>query len=140
MGPIIDYDTSSTLSLTLEARPWEVSTRTIGADDIAASGIPEAFVVRTDRMRRLTLRFLESEWPSVEAWLDWARGSGQSFAFTFDPTDEYSEALVYLEAPRISEDVAPRRNGEYRWMLELDVTLRTTDGTPFPGTWVSQED
>jgi hypothetical protein len=142
MIPRVDWGTTDTFTFSLPARPWAPRTRTIGADDIAASGIPEAFVVRVDRIRRMTLRFTEAEWVSgVEPWLNYARGSGQPFVFAFDGTREESESTVYLEAPRISDgDMEPTRDPDFRWVLEIDISLRTESGGQFPGLWDIDEE
>jgi len=142
MTPRVDWATSDTFTFSLPAREWAPSTRHVGADAIAASGIPEAFVVRTDRMRRLTLRFSEAEWvDEVEPWITWARTSGQAFTFAFDADDPTTEVEVYLESPRITDgDVQPTRDSGYLWSMELDVTLRTEDGSQFPGTWANEEE
>jgi hypothetical protein len=89
------------------------------------------------RLRKYTLqmqlRFLESEWPGVKAFVAWAQG-GESFLWypgSNDPEQEPEPLTVYLELPRVATIVSPVRDGDYLSMFTLSITLSRMD-QPWP--------
>lgn len=125
--PKVVYN-STTLLFTRPARPWIPGTQGVGAGRAeSAAGVPSVWVTRRDRLLSVPLRFTESEWPSVRAWLVWAMDGGGSFAF-YPDQNEATSYTVYLVSPSIADEVAPSR-GEHFGEMELTVKIRTTAGT-----------
>lgn len=121
--PDITYD-AYYLRLSLPCRPWVTASRGIGGVEVSAAGVPAAYEVRRDQIARVSLRFREWEWPQVQAWIEWAQRTAQPFRFRFDWDHSETEYLAYLDAPRMGEDVAPRRSTEFPEAMEIDVELR----------------
>lgn len=116
---------ATTLDLSLPCMPWEPEDRPIGGMDRTASGVPVGYVQRVEPLLHTTLRFTESEWPDVSAWLRYAM-SGQSFTFRLDQADAATAGTYYLESPSIeSGSVRPTRD-QYPGVFQLAVTLRRT--------------
>jgi hypothetical protein len=123
--PKVVYN-SITLLFTLPCRPWISTTRGVGAGkEESAAGVPSVWVTRREYPLRVPLRFLESEWPSVRAWLVWAMDGGGSFSF-FPDQSVGTSYTCYLVRPTTDEDVVPSPDPEYPKARELEVTVRRT--------------
>jgi hypothetical protein len=121
--------------------PWEAELGGEGGDDIAASGIPEAYQIRADEIVHLTLRFEEDEWPEVREWLRWSRNSGQPFQFRLMADEAGTEYEVYLHSPRWSEgNVRPTRDAQFPGLYRIDVSLRTENGQLINTLWTDHWD
>lgn len=118
---------ATTLTFTIPPRTWRPGTVAVGAgSETSASGVPAAWVTRRDYTLRIPLRFTESEWPAVRAWLEYAQAGG---SFDVYPDSAAVTAYTcYLAEPRIDEPLEPDP-GEYFGSMELSVLVRTTAGT-----------
>lgn len=128
--PRIAYGAGPTvLLLTLPCSRWDPEDRPIGGIDETASGVPVGYLIRTEPLLHLTLRFTEAEWPSIVAWIR-AVITGAAFTFRLDQNDALTEATYYLEAPSLKGgDVRPTRNASFPLVYELAITLRRTTDT-----------
>lgn len=118
-----------TLTTTISVKPWTPMNRTIGGQRIAASGVPASYVVRTDHLLDVTLRFYESEWSAVENLIAFGQ-SAQSFLWYPEATSGAS-VEVYLDAPAYGDTVTPTRDAEFPRVMEVTLTLRGV-GTVVP--------
>jgi hypothetical protein len=125
-----------TPSLPVE-RPWRVSSGGVGGHAVAASGIPESYVVRVDGLVQVNVRCLESEWPQLLAWVQWMRASGQPAPFRFYHNEPATEHLVYLHHPTWQDgDIEPEPSTQSRGSYGLTLTLRrSTIGQHFLTPW-----
>lgn len=121
--PDIEWDTYL-LRLSLPCRPWTPVSRGVGGSETSAAGIPAAYEVRRDRLLRVTLRFFEWEWQQVEAWLEWAQRTARTSRVRLDRDRPETEYTVYIEAPAMGAEIAPRRSAEFEAAMEIDVELR----------------
>ncbi|MDQ3273626.1 MAG: hypothetical protein M3Q39_00990 [Actinomycetota bacterium] len=122
--PKIVYNAVALL-FTFPARPWGSGSVGIGAGkEESAAGVPSVWVTRREYPLRVPLRFYESEWPAVRAWLVWAMDGGGSFSFYPDQADA-TVYTCYLKSPGPADEIQPVR-GEYPGMMELEVVLRRT--------------
>jgi hypothetical protein len=121
---------STTLTLTLPQQLWDPQVGHVGGRDESAAGVPEVFVIRRDQQMVVQLRFYEAEWPAVRVFLEWAVGSAQSFTYRFDKDDPTTQYTCYLDAPTIGDRIRPTRD-QFPGLLHLELTLRTTNSTPF---------
>lgn len=116
-----------TLLFTRPARPWVPVSQGVGAGrEVSASGVPSVWVTRRESRLSLPLRFHESEWPAVRAWLTWALDTGSSFTLWPDQ-DAAASYPVYLEKPAPDDELKPVR-GDAIGEMELTVEVRTTTG------------
>lgn len=119
---------ASTLALTIPTRSWSPGTMGVGAgSEESAAGVPSAWITRRDYTLRVPLRFTESEWPAVRAWIEDAQG-GSTFDFYADAAAA-AYHTCYLIDPKIDAAVEPTR-GEHFGTFDLPVLIRTTAGTP----------
>lgn len=135
MIPSVVYNATSLL-FTQPATPFSYEDEGVGGSGVAASGIGEAFEVRRDYVRGLTLAFLESELAAVEAWIRWAQTAGPTpFTFRFDQADALTEHEAYLHRPGLRDGFKPTRK-QYKPGFELSIAVRhAVASTPFSGTW-----
>jgi hypothetical protein len=128
--PKISYGTGPTVvTFTQAQKLWSPSARDIGGSNKSDAGIPEAFIIRRDQLCDVELRFLESEWATVDTWLAYVI-QGFSFDFWFNKTDNATKYTVYLESPKVGDDIKPKRE-PYGKVMSLSLTLRTTAGGRF---------
>jgi hypothetical protein len=118
-------------------RPWRVQSSGVGGTAVAASGVPESYLIRTDHLVGIRLRCRESEWPDLEAWLEWMRNSGQAAPFRFFKDEPGSQLQVYLHAPSWEDGpIEPNPDTRSRGRYELDVVLRAAEeGVRFQTLW-----
>ncbi len=131
------YSLESELELELPLFPWQEGRGGVYGSDTAASGIPEAYVIRRDRIRWFRFRVYEHELPAFDEWLDWAQESGQPFNFRTDVDEASTEASVYLHSPRFEDaaEVQYERDPEFPQCWIIPVALRLeVDGSWGP-TW-----
>ena len=124
--PQIEWD-GHLLRLSLPCRPWVPVSRGIGGSEKSAAGVVAAYEVRRERLLRVTLRFYEWEQQQVEAWLEWAQATGQTFTVLLDQDDPSTAVTCYLEAPAMGDEIAPVRSAEFPEAMELTVELRYAD-------------
>lgn len=105
---------------------WTPSGEGEGASDKSASGLRVSYERRSETFVAVRLRFHESQWLDVRAWLRFAQRSGRSFTYDFDrdvPGAPYA-FTVDLEEPKMGDRVEPRRIDEFPEAFEIDATLR----------------
>lgn len=122
---------------TFPLRPWNYRSAGVGGSAQGATGVQEAYVIRTDHVVRVTLRFFESEWAAVERELSHARDAAVSFLFRFDQDDAATEHTVYLDRPVWPDALEPTRDEAYPNLFTIDVELRTASGLPFATSWAA---
>lgn len=120
-----------TLITSISVRPWLPTNRTIGGQRISAAGVPASYVVRTDHLLEITLRFYESEWSAIENLVAFGQ-SAQSFLW-YPEADSGTGVEVYLDSPQFGESVVPSRDAEFPRVMELPITIRGV-GTAVPWT------
>lgn len=111
-------------TMSLEQRPWDPESGSVGGSDETATGIPASFEILRRPLLHLTLRFPESEWASVERLVRHLQRSGSATMYPDQSVAGTSHA-VYGESPKMGEGIRPRR-GDEPSTLELDVTVRRT--------------
>lgn len=122
-GAAVDY------SMEVAQRPWDFGERAVGGSDTAGSGVPASFEIRRDYFLHLTLRFRESELADVTRLVRHLQRSGSA---TFYPDQDVGATshTVYGHAPKMGEEIRPRRSDEPS-ILELDITVRRTTQVEF---------
>lgn len=129
--PSVVYN-AITVPFSIPMRLWDPESKGHGGEGVSGAGIPESFEIRRDELVRLKLRFTESEWAAVRTWLIWAhRNRSTAFTFYFQRSPDLPVGGVscYLETPKLTDSIKPTR-GETKGTFEIDVTLRSTTGTP----------
>lgn len=123
---------TATLEFQLPARAWDNREDAIGGRRIAAGGVGASFVVRRDEIIVLRLRFRESEWPSVLAFLHWGQAE-ETFIWYPDANELLTSFTVYLHSPAMGTSIVPNRLGDFPKVMELAIELRRVDlpETPF---------
>lgn len=116
------------LTFALPARDWTPGTVGIGGGlEFSAAGVPSSWVTRRERTLTIIQRLLETEWPAVRAWLEYAQGGG-TFVWYPDAVGA-TWHTCYLVSPGPEEEVRPLRT-EHFGAMELTFTIRRTDGAP----------
>lgn len=127
----LDCDVPVSFELALPQRPWSYRSAGDGGHDVATSGVQESFVIRHDRLYVLHLRLTEEEYvQSFEPMIRALWAQAQEFTIQLDANDSSTEKLVRLEAPWIDDGLQPSPH-EFPGVLELDITLRSADGSAF---------
>lgn len=94
------------------------------------AGVPEAYILRRDQLCKVELRFLESEWVSIDTWLASVQ-SGSAFDYWFNKDDITTKYTCYLDTPKLGDgEVEPSRDAFIK-VYTIQVVLRTTAGTRF---------
>ena len=119
-----DWETS------LPVRAWDRSTPTVGGSRTSAAGVPASYIVRRDHVLRVTLRFYETEWENVHAMIAWGQ-LAETLLWYPDANVAGTSFEVYLDSPLAGEDIAPSRSSDYPRTMEVTVSLRTVDGSPW---------
>lgn len=132
-----DYDAPFFLQLPME--PWELRSGGVGGSAVSAAGIPESYVIRTDRIAKVRLRVLEEELEDVLLELEAIRGASESFVFSFDQDDPATDYDVYLHSPVWPAEMTPTRDDGYRGLFRIELELRTVDGLGFLTPWMMDE-
>lgn len=124
--------TPTTLALTIAQRPWSPSSQAVGGAELGAP-TPAAYVVRRDELLDVTLRFHESEWAAVRAWLVWAQALPNTFDYF---PDLYLSAFhtCYLVSPVMGEPIRPVREETFG-VYEIGLQFRKVDGTAWDLTY-----
>lgn len=132
--PKIVYTNGGTITVpfSIPQRLWTpVSKGEVGGMNVSAAGVPEAWETRRDEKCDITLRFYESEWAALQTFLLWAQRTCGSFSYYFDANRSVtgSPVTVYLDKPKMGEEIKPKR-GDAKRTYELDITIRSTTSTP----------
>ena len=127
----------STLALEWPMRPWTPADGGVGGSATAASGIPESYRIRVDRIVRMELRIMEEELPFFRAFLNWARRHGSTFTVRLDQDDATTEFTAYLQSPRWEDqqEVEYTRDAEYPWLFIVPLAVRRSSGATINTTW-----
>lgn len=134
--PRVVYGTPATdFAFSLPAAMWTPKLHTLGGAELDAP-IPASYELRTDYILPVVLRFYESEWPDVLAWLYFALTME---AFSFRTDDDGSAVDCYLVKPAFGDDIQPQRN-DFAPVYELAVELRRVDGAEWTPEWFGAED
>lgn len=113
----------TTLLFSIPQRPWEPVVSTVGGTEWSGAGVPATFRISARDVLKLRLRFMESEWPAVRAWI-LAVQMGGAYQWFNDQNDLTSLAM-YHDAPAVGQDFGPSR-GEFPGEYALEVTARST--------------
>jgi hypothetical protein len=126
-----------TLDLALPQLPWTFGVGGVGGSAVAASGIPEAYRIRKDRLVRCELRVHEDELAEFMDFLEWARESGSTFVFRFDRDVAATAHTVYLHGQRWedAQELDFARDSEYLRTFTVPLHLRSASGAPFSALW-----
>ncbi len=127
------YDLESDHAFELPLKPWKHGIDGVGGSDTAASGSPEAYVIREDNVVHLELRVKEYEMAALKSLLAFARNSGEPFNFRPDNSVSGLVYSVYLHQGQRWED-SPALTWERDSFLPVFIVplvLRTEDGGDF---------
>lgn len=117
------------LVLRLGVGLWSNAVPSDGGARYTAVGTPGNWILWQKHLLTVPLRFYEEEWPGVRALIEWGQ-SKASFLWIPETNQELmyvgqpTEFLVTLEAPRVTDVVAPVPDGAYPRLLGLNITLR----------------
>lgn len=131
--PKIIYGTGpTTLSLTLPMTQIVSDRDTVGGRSESGAGIPENYILLKRSYVTATLRFYETELPSVVAWLDWVMDNGSQGFFDFYPDKgSATKASCYLTKPLPGNRYGVVRDPEMSMVLNLPIELRTVNNALF---------
>lgn len=114
---------TTVLTMSLPSTLIDPSVGNVGGDIEADSGVRTAFFVRRDDLFTFTLRIWETEWPSVQLFVNFAQ-TGQPFVWypdiVYDPTRYY---IVRLKEPTIGKVYYASPLDEYPAVLLLTLTV-----------------
>lgn len=132
--PLFAYEDCGTpieFELETPQRQWVPRSVGVGGHDVATSGVDESFVIRHDRVLKLTLRLTEQEWIDyVEPMIACLWRQAQVFTVQLDANDEATAYEVRLVSPWMTDGAEPRFH-EFDGMYEFELTVRTDDGSAF---------
>lgn len=119
--PRFVYGTGGDLRLSLPSQPRDYTLVGVGGDIESDAGVRTAFIVRRDKLWTITLRFYESEWPNVQAFIS-AVQPGDLFTY-YPDTAILTSHQVRLVEPAIGRtyDVTPDPNFPIVFMLTITV-------------------
>lgn len=122
----------NTLDLELPQYPWTYRSAGVGGTAVAASGVPESYVIRTDRILTVRVRLLEHEVNDFLAEAEAVRASGASFPYRFEQSDALTEVTAYWHDPAFPESLEVERDPEFPGLFLCTFQIRTaTAGAPF---------
>jgi hypothetical protein len=114
------------LTLAFPVTLWQYVEDAIGGTAVAGSGLRAGYVVRRDYGLSLTLRFLELEWPAVEALIEaWQGGAS---VLWYPDTNESEAVSVRLESPAVGDEFEATPDADYPRALTLPIVMRRADG------------
>lgn len=117
------------LTLSLPVMRWDPGARVEGRFLKSATGGSGPSLRLRKYLLYLTLRFTETEWPDIIAFLNVVQ---MGAAFTWTPNGDSEPALtVYWEAPHLQDVVSPARDGGFLSLFTLQIVLSRTD-IPWP--------
>lgn len=134
LRPRFSYGPGPTVvNLSLPSRFWEYAEgANMGDEDKSAASIPVGYWVGWEYAIIFAIRFVDSEYAAVMTMLQWMlKNKSTAFTFRFDQDDATSEYSCYLEEPKLSERVTPKRDGTSPELFEQRMVLRSSNGTRF---------
>lgn len=121
---------ATTLIPGIPSAPWTPGTIGVGAGSAeGASGVFVAWETARFGTLEIPLRFEESQWAAVRAFLAWGMGGG---TFSFFPDSTLGTSYTcYLVGPKNTDHVVPTTdlNG-YMSGRSVTILIRRTDGVP----------
>lgn len=96
---------------------------TAGGDIEGDSGLKAGYVVHDDELLSFSIRFYETEWPDVAAWVDSVM-DGQQFLFYPVGDDDTESYFVTLESPAVGSAYNAAPDANYPRVLLLAIVLR----------------
>lgn len=135
LTPRVVYGTGpTTFDFTLPMKIWNLKNVTVGGFGKASTGVPEAVLIRRERLLTTTIRFYEAQLGNVQDWLEYVIDNAASFTFRLNKTDAATDYVCYLEKPHMTDDVDIQRDQSYLGVYLLDITIRTIAGARFTTT------
>jgi len=122
---------AQSLTVSLPSRAWDNVEESVGGRRIAAGRIGASYVVRTDTIMVVTLRFRESEWPTVLDMIRWGQ-TEETMVWYPDATDLGTSFVVWLHQPEAGKRVQATRLANYPKVMELTIELRRADAPETP--------
>lgn len=135
--PQFDYDASSSWAATLPMRIWQKSVVVTGGSDRAATWLGASYEISRAYLLKITIRYFESEENDLFDAIDYMRSWPQTGTFWPDQLVVGTSFEVDVESPRKGEELLGRADPEFEQVREIDVTLRSVAGTPWPMNWFS---
>lgn len=135
--PRFDYDTATTLSLTVPTRIWSRVLMMTGGADRAATWLGASYEISRAYMLRVVLRYLESEEADVFDMIDYLRSWPNTGTFYPDQADLGTSFTVDIQSPDKGADLEGTRDVDYPEVKEIEVMLRNVAGTAWPLEWFS---
>lgn len=127
-----DCGTPITFDLSIPQLPWTYMSRAKGGWDTAASGVQASFITRHDRIYSLHLRVTEEEFvEKVEPMVKILWMQPQILTVSLDIAVPATDELVRLENPVPTAELSPSQGEEFFGVLQVDLDVRTEDGTAF---------
>lgn len=123
------------LLFALPMLPWELRSGGVGGSSTAAAGVSESYVVRKDRIARVTVRMYEIEVEDFFLTLEHIRDNSLPFTFFFDQADDYSGVEVYLHSPVWPAELEIARD-DFPGVFKATLELRSKNGEPFTQIWL----
>lgn len=122
---------AATLLVSLPSRPWTNVEEAVGGRRLAATGIGASFVVRTDTIMAMTIRFRESEWANVLGMIRWGQME-ETLVWYPDALDLATSFIAYLHTPEAGSRVQATRLADFPKVMELPLELRRADQPETP--------
>lgn len=117
-------DQVNSLTLSLPTTPYVKGLMvTAGGDIEGDSGLKTGYVVHDDELLNFSIRFYETEWPDIVAWIDSVM-DGQQFLFYPVSDDDTESYFVTLESPAVGSSFAAQPDANYPRVLLLPIILR----------------
>ena len=128
----------TTVNLRWPMLPWTPADGGVGGSATAASGIPESYRIRVDRIIRMELRIEEDELADFRGFLNWARRHGSTFTVRIDQADAATEFEAYLQSPRWEDqqEVQYSRDPEYPRVFRVELAVRRASGAVIATEWM----
>lgn len=111
---------------------WASSFPTIGGEIESDAGHPASYVVRRPRLLVVPVRYLEEEWPTIRALIEYGQ-TGGTFMWYPSADNEDESYEVILDAPALGDDVSPDIDRQYPRASSIALTLRRDDDSSWDG-------
>lgn len=101
----------------------------VGGDIESDAAFPAAFVVRRDYQLAIPIRIYEEEWAAFRALVEYGQTGG---VITWFPDLDSEDSIdVYLDSPKLGEELSPEPDGNYPRALNQTIVIRRVDGLPW---------
>jgi hypothetical protein len=96
-----------------------------GGERVSGAGVPNGYLLRTDDVCTVQIRFLETEWADVVSTFKWMMENKHiPFPFRFDWFNPATEYWCYLNSPKLGERLRPVRDPQYPRAMMITAELR----------------